>query len=167
MYYGPSGEAGLSDTVLIARFSRLTELSLESIPPSADYNSLRCLRLQKLRLQDCQDAELALFEPDSLTALQEVTILDTWSYLKSFRDKLDQLDPEAQREAQQLVQIGKFLLSMPSLRVVSGSCKLYLLGIFKEQEGWSRESRGCCNNRSHEDPCFECDNAWQRWRKIM
>lgn len=151
----------------------MTALTLASFRSSAGFQSLRHLRLQELALHDCPDAELQLFLPGSFSALRRVSIEEPVSEMETFGANIDLHDPAAEHKAEQLAQAARDLLSLPSLRFLSGHCKLFMVGRVGEQEGWSRNpssSRGhyCSQTDTRvKTLCFYCLHGYQEWTKTI
>ena len=164
----PKNENDWLDMAAVARRTNLTELSLTNIRDLTDCHKLRSLALQTLILVKCPGAEVTLFVPGALTALETLGIHEEESELLAFNERLRESSaPESQEQQifQQISQAGKVLLSLPRLREVRGSNKLFLLGIINEQIGWKRTCH-YGSHRSHVYSCLSCRCATQVWERV-
>ena len=158
------------DVSASAKHTTLTELSLRNIHCVTEFHKLRSLAVQKLFLIDCPGAEVELFVPGALAALETLHICEEKSHLIALDECLSQDSApefEEQQIARQILVAGKVLLSLPRLVEVGGRCKLlFLLGIINEQIGWKRTSK-ISRCKSLACSCQPCRCASQKWEKVQ
>ena len=134
---------------------------------SAGFRALRSMPLQILGLHNCPGTEFLLFVPGALTALRQLYFSEEAKDVEDFAEKLRpdaDSPPKAQQEVQiflqQLIDVGKVVLSLPSLVKVSGRSRLLRYGIRDGQNGWKKTANGC---GSAEDCfCYECCRPYQQ-----
>ena len=164
----PKNENDWLDMAAVARRTNLTELSLTRIRDLTDSHKLRSLALQTLILVKCPGAEVTLFVPGALTALEILGIHEEESDLIAFDKRLREIsapESEEQQIAQRISEARKVLLSLPRLREVRGPNKFFLLGIINEQLGWKRTYHYGCH-RSPVCSCLSCRCATQEWERV-
>lgn len=144
------GAMPVMDMPVMARLTRLTRLSLSKQEVGSLPGLQRFQNLQWLCLDQSQNIQSALVVPGGLTALQSLRMYDTRDSLTDFSKQLQDMEPEAQQEAEQLRRTGEALLQLPSLTEIFGRSKLCMPGILDEQHGWLRVP----------GPCSSCSEPW-------
>ena len=154
------GAMPVMDMPAMARLTRLTRLSLSKQEVSSLPGLQRFQNLQWLCLHQSQNIQSALVVPGGLTALRSLYMYDTTDSVTAFSKQLQDMEPEAQQEAQQLRRTGEALLQLPSLTEIYGRSKLCMPGILNEQHGWLRNPGRCSSCSEPWDSLCECCSTY-------
>lgn len=133
----------LSDAPAILRLPYLTKLVFVRQRFSS-WSGSGLQRLQDLAFVDCQGTESVLLAAGALTSLEFLHIEEEAESVAAFSKQLQDREPEAQQEAQQLGRIGDILSELPLIRLIGGRSRLCMPGVLNEQNGWVRIHPGPC-----------------------
>lgn len=132
-----------NEVLKIASLTTLTKLELHRWKAWCDVQPLRCLPLKELVLINCNNLELDLFVPSSLTCLEKLHIEDICWRLKADLERSFTIDGRQPSVSYRvcnykllLRNLGELILSLPNLRELSGRCSLYEWGMADKLQTW-------------------------------
>lgn len=156
----PCGDADhLPDIPTISQLTRLTRLELANYHCTADLAPLRGLGLRELVLILCPQIPEAVIVPGALPDLQTLRIVEERVHADEEAYKYDLQHPHSAGylEAHHLCRLGAIIFDHPSIRQVSGNCRLFALGMAEGLRGWKK---------SQSNESYVCRTYWSAyfWR---